>query len=306
MQILGTIIPIFVIIALGWFARRKAVMPPEFLEPANHLVYHLAIPAMIFRAVSGSSLKTQFDPAVVAITLFAALTVFAAAWAAGRLLRLLRSRRGTFIQNSIHGNLGYIGLAVAFYYLGNEGFVRAGIIAGFLIILQNFLAVSVLQLYSNSLTPRHGHWTVFWKVAGNPIILAALLGIIFSLFAIPLPLIVDRSLKILSDLALPMALLIIGASLSFNLMRRNLAPVLVTTGLKLVLLPAVGLIAYRLAGVQAVDYLPGLILLASPTATVTYVMAREMRGDAEFAVAAISASTLLSALTFTVWLNLAG
>jgi predicted permease len=76
--------------------------------------------------------------------------------------------------------------------------------------------------------------------------------------------------------------------------------------LKLILLPALGLIAYRVAGAAATEYIPGLILLASPTATVTYVMAREMKGDAEFAVAAISASTLLSAITFTVWLSLAG
>lgn len=306
MHILGTIIPIFVIIAMGWVARRRDFMPPEFLGPANRLVYHLAIPAMIFRAVSRSSLKTQFDLRVVALTLMSALVVFAVAWAAVRLFSLRRTQCGTFIQNSIHGNLGYIGLAVAFYYLGNEGFVRAGIIAGFLIILQNFLAVSVLQLYSNNQSPQHGGWAILWKVLGNPIILAAFLGIIFSLFAIPLPLIVDRSLKILSDLALPMALLVIGASLSFKLMRQNIAAVLVTTGLKLILLPALGLIAYRVAGAAATEYIPGLILLASPTATVTYVMAREMKGDAEFAVAAISASTLLSAVTFTVWLNLAG
>jgi predicted permease len=47
-------------------------------------------------------------------------------------------------------------------------------------------------------------------------------------------------------------------------------------------------------------------LLASPTATVTYVMAKEMKGDSEFAVAAISLHTLLSAITFSIWLNVAG
>ena len=52
MHILGTIIPIFVIIAMGCVARRKDFIPPEFLGPANRLVYHFAIPAMIFRAVS--------------------------------------------------------------------------------------------------------------------------------------------------------------------------------------------------------------------------------------------------------------
>ena len=71
-------------------------------------------------------------------------------------------------------------------------------------------------------------------------------------------------------------------------------------------LPAIGLSLYLLFELPAPDYLPGLILLATPTATVAYVMAKEMKGDTELAVAAISASTLLSAITFTFWLSLVG
>lgn len=306
MRILSTIIPIFAVIILGWIARRRGYMQTEFLGPANRLVYHLAIPAMIFRAISSASFKAQFDLRVLLITLFAVLMVFAVSWFAAKFSVLRPTQRGTFIQNSIHGNLGYVGLAVVYYYLGNEGFVRAGIIAGFMIILQNFLAVSALQMYAHSDLPQRGYRTILWKILGNPIIMAAFVGIFFSVLEIPLPLILDRSLKILSDLALPMALLIIGASLSFRLIWSNITAVMATCGIKLILLPLIGLTAFRLAGVAGADYLPGLILLASPTATVTYVMAREMNGDVEFAVAAISASTLISALTFTLWLNFAG
>jgi predicted permease len=167
-----------------------------------------------------------------------ALVAFSAGWPVARLCNLRHAQRGTFIQNCIHGNLGHIRLAAAFYYLGDECCVRAGIIAGFPVIFQNFLAVSVLQLYSSRQLSRQGSWTHLWKVSGSPIIPAALLGIAFFICAIPLPLIVDRSLKILSDLALPVALFVIGASPPFKLMRRCLAAVMVTTGFKLILLPA--------------------------------------------------------------------
>jgi predicted permease len=76
--------------------------------------------------------------------------------------------------------------------------------------------------------------------------------------------------------------------------------------MKLILLPGLGFALYRLFGLATQDYLPGLILLASPTATITYVMAKEMNGDTDFAVAAISISTMLSAITFTLWLHVAG
>jgi hypothetical protein len=61
---------------------------------------------------------------------------------------------------------------------------------------------------------------------------------------------------------------------------------------------------YSLWGISPDIYVPGLILLASPSATISYVMAVEMNGDADFAVTAISLSTLLSALTFFIWLHM--
>ena len=76
--------------------------------------------------------------------------------------------------------------------------------------------------------------------------------------------------------------------------------------IKLMVLPGLGLLLFRIFGVSPAEYLPGLILLAAPTATVTYVLAREMQGTPEFAAASVSASTLLSAVTYGLWLAVAG
>ena len=306
MNIISTIIPVFAVIILGCFARWKGFIPPDFLAPANRLVYYLAIPAMIFHSISKASLKTQFDSTVLTVTLLAVIAVFAVAWGLGLVRRIERKQMGTFMQCSFHGNLGYIGLAVSYYYLGNEGFVRASIIAGFIMILQNFLAVVALQLHAENMELKKNIWEVVLRILGNPVILSALAGILYSLTGLRLPLVIDRSLAILSGLALPMALLIIGASLSFEVMQLQLPRVLSTSVMKLILLPGLGLIFYRSYGLALQDYLPGLILLASPSATLTYVMAKEMNGDTDFAVAAISISTMLSAVTFSIWLTLAG
>ncbi|MBU0698167.1 MAG: AEC family transporter [Pseudomonadota bacterium] len=306
MNIISTIIPIFAVIILGWLARWKGFIQPNFLAPANRLVYYLAIPAMIFHLISKASLKAQFDSLVLAITLLSVIAVFAVSWSTGWMIRVERKQLGTFIQCSFHGNLGYIGLAVAYYHLGNQGFVRAGILAGFIMILQNLLAVVALQFNAESTTLRKNRRDIFFRILGNPVIVSALAGILYSLTGLAVPLIVDRSLAILSGLALPMALLIIGASLSFEMMQLRMLRVLSTAGMKLILLPGLGLVLYRLCGSAFQDYLPGLILLASPSATLTYIMAKEMKGDTDFAVAAISISTILSAITFSIWLMIAG
>ncbi len=304
MKILSTIIPMFAVILVGWIARKRGLISDAFLGPANRLVFHLAIPAMVFRSISRGSFARDFNLPVVAITLAAVLTVFCVMWGMGLTVHLERRRFATFIQSAFHGNLGYIGLAVAYYYLGDEGLAKASILAGFVMILQNLLAVILLQWYGDAAADRIDPLRVVLGVAGNPVILSAMAGILFSVSGMPLPVIPDRALKILGDLALPLALLLIGASLTFGLMRTRPVALITSSAIKLGLLPGLGLFLFHLFGVPAGSYLPAMILLASPTATIAYVMAAEMQGDTAFAAAAISASTAFSGVTFAVWLHL--
>jgi predicted permease len=306
MNIVTTIVPIFTIIIIGWLARQRGFIPDEFFAPANRLVFYLAIPAMVFQAIAKSSLKTDFDGLVLAVTLGVAAAIYAVTWTIGITFRLPRRQRGTFIQNAFHGNLGYIGLAVAYYYLGTDGLAKASILAGFMMIFQNLLSVFCLQVYSDSIhgSGNKGHFAI--KIMANPIIGSALAGIFFSLAAIPLPPVLDRCLAILGGLALPMALLIIGGSLSFEMRHLSLPAVIFAVAMKLVVLPGLGYTLYRFFEISQQAYMPGIILLASPTATVAYVMAKEMSGDTELAVVGISVSTLLSAVTFFMWLNIVG
>jgi len=309
MQILYTIVPIFIIVLLGWGVRKKGILPSEFFRPANLLVYYLAIPALIFRAISGASITENFHGNALFLTLVAVSASYGIAWLTCRLRHIPANLSGTFIQSAGHGNLGYIGFAVAFYFLGDAGLVKASLIAGFLMILQNLLSVIALRSYalkSQSGAVSSGGKGLVASIFGNPVIIAAMAGILASIFHLPIPRILQRVLDILSGMALPMALLLIGGSLSLELVRKYLRLSMGAIFIKLVVLPGLGLVLFRAFGVSSTEYLPGLILLASPTATVTYILAREMHGAPEFAAASISAATLLSALTFSLWLVVAG
>ncbi len=303
MNTLSTIVPIFIVVFLGLYARHRGFFSADFLSRANRLVYYIAIPAMIFSAISKASLKTEMNLPVIFITLSSLVAVSGLAWVLSRPAGLTRPARGSFIQCSFHGNLGYIGLAVAFYYLGNDGFVKTAIISGFVMILQNILAVFILQYFSRADSGEINPLASLKKTMANPVILSALAGIGFSLSNLPMPVILARSLDILKGMALPMALLIIGASLSFDALKPRLAITMVISFLKLMVTPALGWMAFRGLGISSENYLPGLILLASPTATLTYIMAREIGGDPDMAVAAISICTILSSLTYGIWLG---
>ena len=279
-------------------------MQEGFVKPANRLVYYVAIPAMIFREIAEAELLQHFSLVLVAMTLLPLILVALTGLILVRGIRLQRCRVGSFLQCSFHGNLGYIGLAVAFYFLGDQGFTRASILAGFVMLLQNFLAVVALSRFNKEPDQKISTLSLARRVLLNPVIISAMAGMGFSLARLELPVILNRSLKILSGMALPLALLVIGTSISFAQMREQLRLTVLIGVLKLLILPATGLILFHLLKLDRIEYLPALILLASPTATVSYVMASEMAGDPDMATASISVTTLVSAVTFILWLSL--
>jgi len=304
-KVVITIIPIFMLIILGAGARRLGFMKAEFITAANRLVFYLAIPALVFRALCKASLRTEFDFLSVVMMMAAVILVTGLALAYNQRRKTADGPlSGTFAQAAIHGNLGYIGLAVAFYYLDEGGFARVSMLVGFLMILQNLFGVVLLQYYCCAGRDSRRGRDLLASVLFNPVILAALAGIAFNLSSLPMPQVIDRFLLILSGLALPMGLLLIGASISFALLRQWLPQAATVAFLKLILLPGVALLLFYVAGVDEQNFIPAIILLAAPTATLTYVMAREMGGHVDLAVATVSLTTILSALSYALWLGL--
>ena len=302
LPVANTILSLFAVIFIGVWARRKGLIPPNLFTPINRLVYYVGIPSLLFREISKAPFHQYFEPRVLVGLLIPPVVVFLVCLGLGKAMRMEGRRLGTFVQASMHGNLGYMGLAVAFYALGPDGFRKAGLLASFLILVQNFLAILALQLGSGG---RGRKWDVGYFLHNlllNPIILACFAGILVSFLEIALPRMIDNVLRILSGMALPLALLLIGASLSLGSSRGHLFMALLCSVFKLMLLPAIGVALYRWLDLSGSLIVPSIILLSSPTATVTYVMAGELGGDQGLASTTISVSTLLSGLSFAAWL----
>jgi len=295
------VVPVFLVILVGWVGRRVGLIPPGFQAPANRVAYYLAVPCLIFLKISAAPFREVFRPGGILAALAAVVTVWVAAQAAARALGLKGGTQGTFVQASVHANLGYIGLAVAYYALGDRGLQFAGVYAAFFMLANNFLSVVALTAASGR---RPGVARLTARIGLQPVIVGSLLGLVWSFFQLPLPGLARETIRILGSMGLPLALLLIGADLGLDALRRPL-PAAASLGLKNLLLPALGMVLLGLAGAGTTERAAAVVLLAAPTATLTLVMARELGGDPAFASTAISLSTLASAATLPLWLALA-
>jgi hypothetical protein len=297
-----SILPIFLVMALGFAGARRGFLPPAFVEPANRLAYWLAIPALILRAVATAPLHEAFQPRAAAAAVAAMLICWLLAWALGARLFSPSSgpnpSRASWVQGSLHGNQAYLGLAVVFYALGQAGLNTVALVAAVIIIVQNFMAaVSLTRLGGGA-----AKGGAFSAVAMNPIILSSAIGLLFPLFGVSLPAVVERTLHILGGMGLPLALLIIGAKLSEGKLGGNWLQHSALAAIKLFIQPAMGLILLRLMGVDDLPTAVTVLLLASPTATISVILADQMGGDARLSSEAVTISHAAAALSYTLWL----
>ncbi|WP_298435027.1 AEC family transporter [Geobacter sp.] len=138
----------------------------------------------------------------------------------------------------------------------------------------------------------------------NPLVIASFAGILWSFLHLSMPVILDRSLKIATGMSLPLALLAIGGSFSPERLRGDLVMAGLAAGVKVLLLPLIAAGLLVAFGVRGQDLGIGVLFAATPSATATYIMAHQMRGNAELAGSIVMMSTLLSVFSFTLALYL--
>jgi predicted permease len=302
MTVAMSILPIFLVIALGYIGARRGMFPEGFIAPANRLAFYLAIPALVFRAVASAPIAHAWQPAPAVIAICAQLAAWLLALALFKIIagdEASSRTKASWVQCAIHGNQGMLGLAVVFYGLGEKGVQAAGLILTAIIIMQNLLSVISLNAWGAGGARQK---SLIKALGFNPIILATFAGLAVSLSEWRVFAFLDRTLQILGAMGLPLALLIIGARLTGGRLGENRGLVMLVQVLKLMVMPALGLLLLTLLGVGGMAAAVTVILLSSPAATITVIMAGEMGGDSRLSSQAVSLGAALSAFTYTFWL----
>lgn len=300
MAVIETIIPIFLIIAFGYIIQRKGFLKGHFIQEMNRFVFLFPLPVLIFTGIVKSN-PGDVDLVHILSVILPTGIILCVSLVIGLVIGLKQGRLGSFVQTTFHGNVSYIGLAVLFYMLGEEGLKRGSILIGILILVNNSLAIAVLSW------TQHQHKNIlktFLPIIKTPVIVATFCGIAILYLKVPIPGVLLKGMSIVANIALPMALIIIGASITLGTIRKSFALSSTATFFKLIVLPACSLLLGELFNIPLREMLPGIILLATPAATTSYIMAREIGGDIDIASGAITLSTLASPLTFIFWASM--
>lgn len=293
-EIVAALIPVFLTIALGVVLRRMKVPGDAFWPPVETLVYFVLFPALLFRTLAMADLDAAAVAGMAGALLSGLLAMATLLAALRRLIGLGGPRYTSVFQGAIRWN-GFVALAVVGALYGQEGATRAAVAFGSLVPLANMLSVLTLARHASQ-TPATVR-IVAGLLVRNPLVLSVAAGIAVNAAGVPVPGPVLDTLKVLADAALTLGLLAVGANLSFANVRAESGLVVLTSALKLVVMPLLMFGLCRLFGVDEIGTAVAVICGAVPPATSAYILARQMGGDAVLMASIVTVATLLAAAT---------
>lgn len=303
-EIAAALVPILALILLGFFLRCINFIPDEAWAGLEKLTYFVLFPCLLVRTLGTQSLAGVPWPGML-VVVAAVLATAAVALVAWRRLfnRTLPGPTFTSIfQGGVRFNT-YIALAVAQAFFGARGLEMGAVAAGFMIVLINLLCIAALAVWGGAAI--RGIAALIRAVLANPLIAGCAVGWFLSLSRVGVPGLAADILDIAGRAALPFGLLAVGAALRPASVRAHLQPALISSLVQFGLKPLTAAVLIPAAGLQGAAAGALVIALVTPTATSSYILARQLGGDAPAMASIITFQTLAAFLVMpmvVLWL----
>ncbi len=296
-------VPIFLVMVIGWGLRQIGMLDENFVTVANRFNFKVTLPFMLFRDISAVNIREVFDLKYVLFCALASTACFWLIWGGTRLFLKEKSMRGAFVQASFRSSAAVMGLAFIQNIYGSSAMGPLMIIGA--VPLYNIYSVLVLTFEAEEDGDGRGTDKIkkaCVNIAKNPIIIAIFLGMAAALLNLQFPVMIDKTVNTVAQMATPLALIVIGAGFEGKKALAKMKPTLAAAAIKLVVQPLVMLPAAAALGFTGEKMIGILIMLASPTTPSCYIMAKSMKNDGVLTASIVVMTTLLAAFTLTFWI----
>lgn len=292
----NTVAPIFILVAIGWLARRMNLVGKTFVESASKLNFRTGLSALLFLSIyqqEGTDVSDwKFVCFMTAACLSVALILFLT------IPRFIKdkSKASAMIHTIFKPNIIVLGFPIAVMMFGEENIESIAMLLPALVPINNITAVLILSALDpeNKNVQSHATQKALTNVLKNPIIIAAISAIVLKQLAVPLPAFILRPLSSLSDMATPLALITLGAQMTMQSVLSNRKYVILATVLKTLITPLIFLPLAYLLGFHSYKLASAFLVFSAPSAVNSYMLAREMHSDEVLTGEIILSTTLCS------------
>jgi len=300
LDLIARIAPFFAIIAAGALAGRIGLLNARLGGWLSAYTFWIGFPALLIRWLGDAPPPDSGQALALLVYAGVMAGLILAVWALGRRAGFVGAEAAAGLPMvSVVGNTAFLGAPLAAAVLGASVRPLAATLVAVDFILLMGLAIAILQTGAASL----GIGAALRRVLANPTVLGAAAGLALSVTGLRLPGPADEGLSLLAATASPVALVALGGLIGREgglPARRDLPPLGLALGAKLLLAPLLVWLALGLAGASPDIRATATLLAACPTAVNVFIQTRAFGVFARGAAEAVIAGTVLSALTLTL------
>lgn len=302
----NVIVPIFLLIILGYILTRIKLWDEHFLKIANNLCFKCLLPVLLFYNVASANIMEVFNGKLILYVCLCACVLCGILFLIVPIFVKDNKRRGVMIQGTFRSNFLLFGVPLGLSIGGVQGSVLAAVVASFYVPVINMLSVISLYVFSDSKNKNLKSAIV--GIIKNPLIIGGVSGLLFSLLrnyiGFEIPTMLDTTLSNIKSIATPFAFLILGGDLKFGNMLKNVKFSALSVLGKIVIIPAIMITLSAMLGFNKLEMAILIAVFATPNAVSSYAMARNYEADHELAGEIITLGTLLSIVTIFIFITI--
>ena len=302
----NVIVPIFLLIILGYVLTRIKLWDEHFLKIANNLCFKCLLPVLLFYNVASANIMEVFNGKLILYVCLCACVLCGILFLIVPIFVKDNKRRGVMIQGTFRSNFLLFGVPLGLSIGGVQGSVLAAVVASFYVPVINMLSVISLYVFSDS--KNKNLKSAILGIIKNPLIIGGVSGLLFSLLrnyiGFEIPTMLDTTLSNIKSIATPFAFLILGGDLKFGNMFKNIKFSALSVLGKIVIIPAMMITLSAMLGFNQLEMAILIAVFATPNAVSSYAMARNYEADHELAGEIITLGTLLSIVTIFIFITI--
>ena len=300
----NVILPLFFLMLIGYILKTAGIFDGATSKKLNAAVFKMFLPALIIYNVYTSDISRVFDVKLMLYSVVCVIVSFIVLMLTVPMLVKNNEKRGVIIQGIFRSNFVIFGVPVCLALYDNNVPGKLPVLIAVIIPIFNFLAVIALESFrsGNDNMTKTSKKEIIKGIAKNPLIISSIIGLIILFSGIKLPGVIEKTLKDVSSVATPLALIVLGASMNFGSISSNIRYIIPVLLGKLVIGPVLFITIAALMGFRGVDIAILLTLFASPTAVSSFTMAQQMNADDNLAGQIVVFGTCLCIFTMFLWL----
>jgi malonate transporter len=303
--VISALLPVFLVIMLGYYLRRRALLDASAWRGLENLCYFVLFPVLLVKTLAvaaiGSAEIARFSSALLfAIVVMSALLLLAYP-VLHRYFGVSPAAFTSLVQGATRWH-GFIALSIVCLLLGDAGVAYMAVTMAVIIPPLNIINVIVLAHYGDA----EGNLPqVFRKLLKNPFIIACAVGSFLNISGLGLTPLLYNVADIIGSGALGIGLLTVGAGIHLSGIRDHRGLVVFGALLRLVGMPALMFTGCLLFGVEGLPRTVAMLAAAVPTAAASFVLARQMGGDAPLMANLITLQVIGAVVTLplVIWLS---